>query len=84
MDITLTASTDFLNSLFGKIAVVLHSPNGGESPINGTLGHNGMRAYEIASSSQLGIYRAYFSTSNKEKWDCGIILYNYNVTRLSY
>ena len=79
MDITLTASTDFVNSFFGKIAVVLRTPSGVE-PIDGTLGHNGMTAYEIKSSGQLGTYRARFTTTNKEKWNCGIILYNYNAT----
>lgn len=82
MDITLKASTNFLNSFTDTIGVTLTKPDGTYG-INQQLGHNGLVAFDIKNSSALGTYRATFAENDSTKWDCGVILYNYNVSNTS-
>lgn len=79
MDITLKASTSFLNAFVDTIGVTLTKPDGTYA-INQQLGHNGLVVYDIKSSSDLGRYRATYAENDTSKWDCGVILYNYNAS----
>lgn len=82
MDVTLKASTDFLNALSDTISVTLTKPNGTYG-INQVLGHNGMAVYSIKNSNDLGKHRATFTENDDTKWDCGVIVYDYNVSSVS-